>query len=132
MIPEKQIKIDVQHIGATEYTIEIDLKTPKGFTLVAPSHGNRLHISYEHEEKPGEQQSHIIRENPDFPLGVPVRSKGEDAVILIDYEFEFYRNNQPENQYTTRIQYVLPVHIEDSGKDQIHLNAELPLAGIAR
>ncbi|MCH8558951.1 MAG: hypothetical protein LAT84_14100 [Balneolia bacterium] len=127
MKAQKTITKEIQHIGATEYTVQIDLMIPKGYSIVSPRHANRLHISYEHEEKPGEQQSHIIRENPVFPIGIPVRSKGEDAVILIDYEFIYVKDDAPDNELKTHIQYQLPVHIEDSGKDEIFLSDHLPL-----
>ena len=127
MKAQKTITKELQHISGTEYSVQIDLMFPKGYSLVSPRHANRLHVSYEHEEKPGEQQSHIIRENPDFPVGIPVRSKGEDAVILIDYECIYVKDDAPEDELKTHIQYQLPVKVEDSGKDEIYLSGELPL-----
>jgi|GEM_PF-4771596 len=127
MKAQKTITQELQHIGTTEYTIQVDLLFPKGYSLVTPLHANRLHVSYEHEERPGEQQSHIIREDPEFPIGVPVRSKGEDAVILIDYEFTYVKDDAPENELKTHVQYKLPVKVEDSGNEEIFLSATLPL-----
>ncbi len=132
MKPEKTIKKEIQHIGATEYTISINLATPAGFTIIEPEHENRLHVSYLDTLGQRDKQSHIIKENPKFPLGIPVRSKGENADIIIDYEFRFYRNENPGKKFITRVRYLLPVHIDKTEGDAIHLNETLPLEELDR
>ncbi len=127
MKPEKTITKEIQHIGETEYTISINIATPAGFTIIEPEHENRLHISYLDADGNRDKQSHIIKENPTFPLGIPVRSKGENADVMVDYEFRFHRTGQPDDKYKTRVRYLLPVHIDKNEGDLVHLNETLPL-----
>ncbi|WP_124245513.1 hypothetical protein [Cyclonatronum proteinivorum] len=105
----------------------IDLRLPDRFALEAPSHHNRLHVSFENNEGKTERQGHIIRENPEFPVGIPVRSKGEGAVIYVDYEFRYRDSTDPEALFQTRIHYEIPVEVKENGSDEVKLSEQLPL-----
>lgn len=127
MSPERKIRKEMQHVGSTEYSVVIDLKLPEGFTLEAPSHHNRLHVSFENNEGRTERQGHIIKENPEFPVGIPVRSKGEGAIIFVDYEFRYRSSEDPEALFQTRIHYEIPVEVRGEGPEAVTLTDIMPL-----
>lgn len=127
MSPERKIRKEIQQVGSTEYTVMIDLQLPEGFILVEPSHSNRLHVSFENDEGRTERQGHITKENPEFPLGIPVRSKGEGALIFVDYEFRYHSRHDPEALFQTRIHYEIPVQLTEGAGDQVKLSETLPL-----
>lgn len=125
----KHIKtLDAHHVGNEDYTIEINLHIPEGYSIVAPSHHNRLHITFRKEMQGMPKQSHIIRENPKFPLGVPVRSDGEAADIYVDYGFEFFETARPDHIISAFIHYVIPVKVDAKDTEIVRLDEELPLA----
>lgn len=127
MSPERKIRKELQQVGSTEYSVVIDLQLPEGFSLEAPSHHNRLHVSFENNQGRTERQGHIIKENPEFPIGVPVRSKGEGAVIFVDYEFRYRIKGNSDALYQTRIHYEIPVQVKEDGPEEVTLKETLPL-----
>ncbi|MCH8569514.1 MAG: hypothetical protein LAT67_14665 [Balneolales bacterium] len=110
---EKQIRRNVQLINNTEYTVNVDLKLPNGYKGVGPSHKNRLHITFINDEGKTDKQGEIIRENPDFPVGVPVRSNGENADIHVIYNFLYTKETDPGTEHYMSFRYILPVKIEE-------------------
>ncbi len=125
--PKKTIKADRVNISVDDYRLNVDLKTPSSFNVVARKPSNMLRAGFHGQDDGPPRQQEIYRENPEFPLGIPVRSDGHDIDLIIDYRVSYHPAGQPENVSTDVFRYIIPVHFQEEGTDEINLSETLPL-----
>ncbi len=123
---EKVIDLETQHLSTTEYTLNINLQLPEGYKLVEEPHVNKLSVSFSGPEDGPDGQNMIVRDNPSFPLGIPVRGNSQWVALTVDYSYKFLAPGK-DSPTSESVRYRIPVHMDGDGKDTIDLNETLPI-----
>lgn len=127
-IQKKVIRKESQVLGSTEYTLNIDFKLPEGIRADTSGHFTRLYVTFRGKDEGPEKQKEVIKEHPDFPLGVPVRGTGKHVDLIVTYRIKYVAGSDP-NPREAKCIYEIPVDFSDSSTlDKIELNETLPLS----
>lgn len=127
-IQKKVIRKESQKLGTTEYTLNVDFKLPEGIKADTSGHFNRLYVTFRGKDDGPEKQKEVIKEHPDFPLGVPVRGAGRHVDLIVTYTIRYFAGSDT-NPKEAKLIYEIPVDFSDSSQlDTIELNETLPLS----
>ena len=124
--PSKVIEIETKHLSSTEYTLEIDLKLPEKYEYHTEPHSNKLAVSFTGPDEGPTGQSMVVRDDPEFPIGIPVRGNDQWVALIIDYKFMYKKIGQDDVQ-SSSIRYRIPIHMDGDGEEKVIINEFLPV-----